>query len=259
MNWPYPRFLAHRGGGTLAPENTLVALDMGWQCGYRAAEVDAALTADEVPVLLHDATLERTTNGRGSLARTTAAALAGLDAGSWLDPQYCDARVPTLAEALQRCRERALWLNIEIKPVPGHEERTGAVVARTVADFWSRTALPSLNGPVATPLPLLSSFSHTALAAARRAAPGLRQGVLFTRVPADWPEVMRSLGAYSLHCDHRYLDARLARAITGAGFGLLCYTVNDGGRAQELLDWGVDAICTDRIDLIAPAEAQPAG
>jgi glycerophosphoryl diester phosphodiesterase len=257
MNWPYPRFLAHRGGGALAPENTLVALDIGWQYGYRAAEVDAALTQDEVPVLLHDATLERTTNGHGSLAHATAAALAGLDAGSWLDPCYCDARVPTLAEALERCRERGLWLNVEIKPVPGHEERTGTVVAHAVAQFWGQTPRPSLNGPLATPLPVLSSFSRVALAAARVAAPGLRQGVLFTRVPADWPEVLRDLGAFSLHCDHRHLDARLARAINDAGFGLLCYTVNDRERATQLLDWGVDAICTDRIDLIEPLDREP--
>jgi glycerophosphoryl diester phosphodiesterase len=258
MNWPYPRYLAHRGGGVLAPENTLVALDTGWQYGYRAAEVDAALTEDEIPVLLHDATLERTTNGSGSLDRATAAALASLDAGSWLDTRFSDARVPTLAEALQRCQERGVWLNIEIKPVPGHEERTGAVVARTVANFWARTPRPSLGGPPETPLPLLSSFSRVALAAARLAAPGLRQGVLFGRVPPDWRDVLRAAGAFSLHCDHRRLDARLARAVTEAGYGLLCYTVNDVRRAQELLDWGVDAICTDRIDRIAPGDPQPA-
>jgi len=210
-----------------------------------------------VPVLMHDATLERTTNGRGSLDRTTAAALAALDAGSWLDPQFCDARVPTLEEALQRCRERGLWLNVEIKPVPGHEERTGELVARAIAEFWARTPRPTLTNALATPLPVLSSFSREALAAARRAAPGLRRGVLFTRVPRDWPDVLQALGAFSLHCDHRHLDAGLARAIGDAGFGLLCYTVNDSARARQLLDWGVDAICTDRIDLLAPVDPEP--
>jgi glycerophosphoryl diester phosphodiesterase len=257
MNWPYPRYLAHRGGGTLAPENTLLALDTGRQHGYRAAEVDAALTQDGVAVLLHDATLDRTTSGRGPLDQASAAQVTALDAGSWLDARFGAARVPTLAAALQRCREQGLWLNVEIKPVPGHEERTGTVVARTIADFWGQGQQPARHGAQATALPVLSSFSGTALAAARRAAPGLRRGALFQRIPSDWPEVLHGLGAFSLHCDHRHLDARLARAVTDAGYGLLCYTVNDAGRAAELFDWGVDAICTDRIDLIAPVESAP--
>jgi len=257
MTWPYPRYVAHRGAGILAPENTLLALDTGWRHGYRAAEVDAALTCDEVPVLLHDATLDRTTNGRGRLDKVCAGDLAGLDAGSWLDARFAAARVPTLADALQRCGELGIWLNVEIKPVPGHEVRTGERVAALIAQYCARAQQPDPHGAQFTPLPLLSSFSLAALAAARRAAPGLRQGVLFTRVPADWREILQRLGAFSLHCEHRHLDAGLARAIRDAGYGLLCYTVNDPARARELLDWGVDAICTDRIDLIAPGPPGP--
>jgi glycerophosphoryl diester phosphodiesterase len=256
MTWPYPRFVAHRGAGVLAPENTLLALETGWQHGYRAAEVDAALTADAVPVLLHDATLDRTTSGSGSLAAIEAAALAQLDAGSWLDARFSAARVPTLQAALQCCRERGIWLNVEIKPVPRFEERTGAVVARTVADFCTPPGGAAGAGETSgIQWPVLSSFSRVALAAARDAAPQLRRGMLFSRIPADWHEVLVSLDAFSLHCDHRHLDARLARAVTDAGYGLLCYTVNDPERARRLLDWGVDAICTDRIDLIPPAAA----
>ncbi|HXY21066.1 MAG TPA: glycerophosphodiester phosphodiesterase family protein, partial [Burkholderiaceae bacterium] len=125
--WPYPRLLAHRGGGTLAPENTLVACDVGFRYGYRAVEVDAVLCADEVPVLLHDASLERTTNGRGSIDSKTAAELALLDAGSWFHPDFAHARIPTLEQALRHCLERGIWLNVEIKPVPGKEVRTGQV------------------------------------------------------------------------------------------------------------------------------------
>ncbi len=252
MNWPYPRCLAHRGGGILAPENTLLALETGWRHGYRAAEVDAALTGDEVAVLLHDATLERTTSGRGRLDRVSAAALADLDAGSWLDSRFAAARVPTLDAALERCRALGIWLNVEIKPVPGHETRTGELVARAVARFHAQRHAPAGEAVQVAALPVLSSFSLASLAAARAAAPDLRRGVLFTRVPADWPDVLHRLGAISLHCDHRHLDARMARAIGDAGYGLLCYTVDDPERVRELFDWGVDAICTDRIDQIAP-------
>jgi glycerophosphoryl diester phosphodiesterase len=160
--------LAHRGGGTLAPENTLVALDVGFAHGYRAAEFDAVLSADEVPVLLHDASLERTTDGAGSVASKTAAELARLDAGSWFDARFADARLPTLLQALQHCWALGIWLNVEIKPVPGREERTGTVVAQTVAAFCAEKR-KSDPAPSKWFSPLLSSFAPEALEAARRA------------------------------------------------------------------------------------------
>jgi glycerophosphoryl diester phosphodiesterase len=243
--------LAHRGGGTLAPENTLVALDVGFAHGYRAAEFDAVLSADEVPVLLHDASLERTTDGAGSVASKTAAELARLDAGSWFDARFADARLPTLLQALQHCWALGIWLNVEIKPVPGREERTGTVVAQTVAAFCAEKR-KSDPAPSKWFSPLLSSFAPEALEAARRAAPGLRRGLLFGRVPRDWKSSLRALDAFSLHCDHRSLTPAVAQAIRQSGSGLLCYTVNDPARARQLLDWGVDALCTDRIDLIRP-------
>jgi len=246
--WPYPRLLAHRGGGTLAPENTLVACEVGSRHGYRAAEVDAVLCADEVPVLLHDASLERTTNGHGSVEARTAGELASLDAGSWFHPDFANARIPTLLQALRHCTERGIWLNVEIKPLAGREVRTGTVVAEVVASFWADA------GPANLAAPLLSSFSRPALEAARRSAPQLARGLLFSSVTADWREALRALSCVSLHCDHRRLTRAQAQQITAAGYGLLCYTVNDRQRAKTLWSWGVDAICTDRIDLIGAGD-----
>jgi glycerophosphoryl diester phosphodiesterase len=247
-SWPYPRLVAHRGGGTLAPENTLEAFDAGLRYGYRAAELDAVLAADDVPVLMHDPGLERTTDGSGCVAARTAAELARLDAGSWFGPQFAHARVPTLWQTLRHCRERGIWLNIEIKPVAGADERTGRIVARIVADFCDGA------GGAGWAAPLLSSFSAAALVAARAAAPELRRGLLVGPIAPDTGERARGLGCYSVHCDHRSLDAEQVRRIKDLGYGVLCYTVNDPGRARELLAWGVDAICTDRIDRLDPAE-----
>jgi len=246
--WPYPRLLAHRGGGTLAPENTLLACDVGFRYGYRAVEVDAVLSSDEVPVLLHDADLQRTTNGHGSVNSKTAAQLAALDAGSWFHPDYAHARIPTLEQALQHCLERGIWLNVEIKPVPGQEARTGRLVAQTIARVWA--CLPATN----LAAPLLSSFSPLALEAAREAAPQLARGLLFSTIAADWRNTLQRLACVSLHCDHRRLTSRLAQQIAAEGYGLLCYTVNDPRRARIIWSWGVDAICTDRIDRIGPAD-----
>lgn len=250
--WTFPRHIAHRGGGTLAPENTLAAFEAGYALGYRAAELDAVLSADEVPVLLHDETLDRTTDGKGPVARQAAAELARLDAGAWFGAAFAGERLPTLLQVLERSWERGIWLNIEIKPSPGREARTGTVVAQTVQAFFEvrRSIDPARAGRLA---PLLSSFAPEALEAARAAAPGLRRGLLVGAVPSDWQAALRRLDAFSLHCDHRRLARPQAHAIRAAGAGLMCYTVNDPGRMRELFEWGVDAACTDRIDLIAPA------
>jgi len=69
-------------------------------------------------------------------------------------------------------------------------------------------------------------------------------------VPPDWQARLEALDCVSLHCQHDLLDAQLARRIKAAGYGLMCYTVNDPARARELFSWGVDALCTDRYDLI---------
>lgn len=254
--WNHPRSLAHRGGGTLAPENTLAAFDAGYAHGYRAAEIDAVLTADEVPVLLHDATLERTTDGAGSIGDITLERLAVLDAGRWFGPQFAGTRVPTLEAALERCWELGIWLNVEIKPVRGREELTGAVVARTIARFCGHKRLED-PATAAWFSPLLSSFVPESLEAARQAAPELKRGLLFGRLPAGWEKPWRALDAVSVHCDHRFLTRPKAQAIRRRGAALLCYTVDDPRRERELREWGVDAVCTDRIDRIPPFEAGP--
>ncbi len=98
--------------------------------------------------------------------------------------------------------------------------------------------------------PLLSSFSREALLAARAAAPGLALACLFDVIPADWRARLAEVGALALHTNHLHLTPQLAAAVKEAGIGLFCYTVNEPARAREILAWGVDAFCTDRIDLI---------
>jgi glycerophosphoryl diester phosphodiesterase len=244
--WPWPRIVAHRGGGSLAPENTLAAIRAAIECGVHAVEFDATLAADE-PVLMHDPTLERTAGRATAVAALRAAELAQIDVGSLHSPRYAGEGIPSLMQALQLCRQDEIWANVEIKPAGGSEALTGAAVARVVAQVYAdRLQQPA----VAAELPLLSSFSADALVAARSRAAELPRGLLVEAVPADWHEMLDALGAVSLHVDHRRLTEAAARRVIDAGFGLFCYTVNDVARMRELLDWGVDAICTDRIDLI---------
>ncbi|KVC49810.1 glycerophosphoryl diester phosphodiesterase [Burkholderia ubonensis] len=242
-DWPYPRVVAHRGGGTLAPENTLAALDEGARSGHAMVEFDAKLSADDVTFLLHDDTVDRTSDGHGQAARMRYAELAALDAGAWFDARFAGERMPTFEAAAARCVALGLMANVEIKPCPGRERETGQRVAADAAAYWRDAAVP----------PLLSSFSFEALQQARETAPELPRGMLYEAVPDDWyAQVVDVLGCVSLHADHTRLDEPLVRAIKAAGLRILVYTVNDPERARELVRWGVDAVCTDRIDLIGP-------
>ena len=240
--WPYPRIIAHRGGGALAPENTLAGLRKARMLGFSAVEFDVMLAADAMPVVIHDETLERTTDGRGSVAGTPYSALARLDAGTAFGPEFRGERIPTFGQAGKLCIELGLWANVEIKPAQGHERETGKVVASLARELWRGAA----------PLPLLSSFRPAALEAARDAAPQLPLGFLTDRVEPGWALAMQRLGCVSLHCNHRHLDAELAREIRDAGYWLLAWTVDDAAQARELFSWGVDAVFTNRLDLIGP-------
>jgi len=252
--WPYPRVLAHRGGGALAPENTIAAIDVGREFGYRAIEFDTRLARHDVPVVIHDETLERTTDGAGPVAARTAAELAQLDAGRWRAPRFAGTSVPTLDAVLGHCRGHDVWPNIEIKQVTGHEAHVGKVVAGAVAARYRDVVRKHGDRAehVDPRAPLLSSFSRAALIGARRGAPDLPRGYLVDDVPALWRQELGALGCVSLHTDHALLTRAQAQAVKDAGYWLFCFTVNDPARAREILGWGVDAFCTDRIDLIGP-------
>ncbi|MGV2292142.1 glycerophosphodiester phosphodiesterase [Trinickia sp. YCB016] len=238
--WPYPRVVAHRGGGTLAPENTLAAIETGARLGLKMIEFDAKLSADNIVFLLHDDTVNRTSNGRGAAAKLRYDEIVTLDAGSWRDARFAGERMPTLEQVAARCEALGLAANVEIKPCARRDVQTGRLVAEEAARRWSSSTVP----------PLLSSFSYDALAAARDAAPALPRGLLFDGVPADWRAQTEALECVSLHANHRELNERLVAQIKAAGLSILAYTVNDPERARLLGEWGVDSICTDRIDLI---------
>ena len=246
--WPYPKVLAHRGGGTLAPENTLAGLRRGMEAGYRAIEFDVMLARDGVPVVLHDPFLGRTVPGSGHVYDYDAHELAALDAGGWFARAFEGEPVPLFVEFAQFCKAHGVWMNIEIKPAPGYEIATGGTVARIAAALFADAIAAGDSARV----PLLSSFSHLALEAAREVAPQLPRACLMSELAPDWERRAREVEAVAIHTNHRHLTPQQAAAVKTAGFGLFCYTVNEPARARALLGWGVDAFCTDRIDLIGP-------
>ncbi|MBA4214902.1 MAG: glycerophosphodiester phosphodiesterase [Polaromonas sp.] len=241
--WPYPRWIAHRGAGKLAPENTLSAFRLGAAHGYRMAECDAKLSADGVVFLLHDDTLDRTTNGHGLGGDQPWSALSQLDAGHWHSRAYAGEPLATLESVARHCQANACWLNIEIKPTPGLEAQTGRAVAAAALRLWQdQPGWP----------PLLTSFQSEALQAAKVAAPELPRGLLLDTLWSGWLEVARSLECVAVLCNHALWDEALVATARGAGLRMLAYTVNDDWAARRLLDLGLDGIITDRVDLFAP-------
>ena len=241
--WPYPRWVAHRGAGKLAPENTLAAFKLGASYGYRMFECDVKLSSDGVPFLLHDDTLDRTTNGQGVAGLQTWQALQKLDAGSWHSVACSGEPIPSLDTIAAYCITNDFDLNIEIKPTLGTEELTGKVVAQHAARLWQNAGRK----------PLLTSFQPDALQAAMDAAPDLPRGLLLHELWTGWLETGLMLGCVAVICHHKLWDTSSVTQAKSAGFKLLSYTVNDEAGAQRLLDLGTDGIITDSVDVFKPS------
>lgn len=240
--WPYPRWIAHRGAGKLAPENTLAAFKLGASHGYRMFECDVKLSADDVLFLLHDATLERTSNGHGDAGSLTWQALSRLDAGSWHSATFAGEPLPDLATIARYCLGNNYFLNIEIKPTPGLEALTGSAVANSAAALWKDAKTP----------PLLTSFQTASLQAAKLAQPQLPRGLLLDKLTPDWLKTAQALGCVAVIFNYRLWDENTVQLARQAGLRTLSYTVNDEVSAQKLLELGTDGIITDRVDLFNP-------
>ena len=240
-SWPYPRLFAHRGGGSLAPENTLAAVRLGQSLGYAAHEFDVKLSKDGVAMLLHDDTLERTSTGKGRAADFTWKELLAFDAGSWHSEAFRGERLASFEDVARALIERGHLANVEIKPSKGLERETGTAVARAAAKLWAGAKVP----------PLLSSFSFDALMAARQAAPQLPRGWLIGEFgEADWAR-LETLGAVSLHTNYKKFEVEDVKRLHDRGYRVMLYTVNEPDVAARLFDAGVDGIFTDNLKVLA--------
>lgn len=248
--WPYPLWIAHRGAGKLAPENTLAAFRLGASHGYRAFECDVKLSADGVPFLLHDATLQRTTNGHGTAGERAWSELSRLDAGGWHSRSYAGEPIPSFEALARWCLRNGHALDIEIKPTPGQELETGRVVGRETRRLWAAT-----DRTGAAPPPLFTSFRPESLQGARQTAPEVRRGLLLDTLWDGWFDVATSLDCAACVTNYNLMDGALIDRLHGAGLRALVYTVNDPAEAQRLVGLGIDGIVTDAVDRFAPGPA----
>jgi glycerophosphoryl diester phosphodiesterase len=233
-----PRIIGHRGAARRAPENTLVGFRIAKELGVGWVEFDVRLSADGRCILLHDDTIDRTTDGSGTAAAMTLDELSAFDAGAWFDPRFAGEAIPTLEEAIDLLAELDLGANVEIKPHPGMAAETAEAVCRILAASW----------PDSLPAPLISSFAPEALETAYRVAPDFARGILTSRIKSDWRDQAEAIKASTINCDHTHLSAARAREVRAAGYPLLAYTVNHAGRAEELFGWGVSAVFSDVPD-----------
>jgi glycerophosphoryl diester phosphodiesterase len=243
--WPLPLWIAHRGAGKLAPENTLAAFRLGASHGYRAFECDVKLSRDGVPFLLHDATLERTTDATGTAGERPWAELSRLDAGGWHSRAHAGEPMPSLDAVARYVQRNGFALNVEIKPTPGEERATGLAVGAACVQLWHGQTSPLL----------FSSFRPEALQGARETAPALPRALLVDTLWEGWFAMACSLDCVAVVSNHKLMDAELIAQLHGAGLRALCYTVNDVADAQRLVGLGIDGLITDAVDRFSPGNA----
>jgi glycerophosphoryl diester phosphodiesterase len=242
QDWQLPLWIAHRGAGKLAPENTLAAFRVGAAQGYRAFECDVKLSQDGVPFLMHDDTLDRTTSGKGVAGDLPWRELSQLDAGAWHSAPFAGEPPPSLRAILNYVQGNRFALNLEIKPTTGLELLTGQRVGEACARQW-----PAPAGAL-----LFSSFKPDALLGAKQTAPDTPRALLLDKLWPGWWDVAQTLGCVAVVTNYKLMDAALVGRLHAAQIKALCYTVNDAAEVQRLTGLGIDGIITDAVDRFSP-------
>lgn len=224
--------IAHRGASAYTPENTLPAFEQALELGVDMIELDVHMSRDGELVVIHDATLERTTNGRGRIREKDLYQLKALDAGSWFSPLFSGIKIPTLREVLDLAKGK-VQLDIEVKR-RGIEER----VVNLLRDY-------SFFDQV-----LITSFDHKALLRIKKLEPSIRTGALLAMRPKDMVATARRAKSDILCIEHSLMREGDIKACHREGVSLYLWTVNDPRRMEHLIDLGVDGIITDYPDVL---------
>ena len=238
-----PWVVAHRGDSRFCPENTMSAFRSAMEKGAEMIECDIHLSRDRVPVVIHDSSLDRTTNGSGNIVERDFKELSQLDCGSWFSDQFSGETLPKLEQLLEEASGKIL-LNLEIKSkAVESEERTDGVESQ-VCEMVHAFGLEEQV--------LVSSFHHPCLNRVRKHKYSLLVAPLLER-PASFAELKKlnqTCDSFSIHTDEKHVDQQLLREMQESGIPLLCYTVNDPVRMKELSDWGLTGIISDDPGLL---------
>src|SRR3990167_84585 len=236
-----PQLIAHRGASLRAPENTLAALYEAKVLGATWVEFDVRLTRDGKAIILHDDTLERTTNGQGVVADLDFSEITDLDAGSWFNSEFRGEPVPTFTQYLQCAIELNLGVNIELKGTA----KQAPLLAQCVITELNRYWLDHL------PPPLISSSTEACLFTLKQYRSPYLQGYIMREGSEQWRKILQTLACTSLHVEYHALTPERAKIVKATGKKLLAYTIDDVPTAQTLFHMGVDAIFSNDPKLMS--------
>ena len=235
-----PKVIGHRGAAGYAPENTLEGIHTAADMGLDWVELDVKLTRDQVPIIFHDDTLDRTTNGSGPVAQIDYADLKSLEAGSWFGDSFSGIKIPTLEEAIDVLLEHNMGLNLEIKPCPGCEKETAEVALDLLSQIWDD------HDKI-----LISSFQHVSLETAMEMAEDWPRGILLPEEwPENWAELVEYLKVSTINLNGNKVNRNQIEDAVDMELPVLAYTINDPLKARELQSWGVDGFFSDEPDII---------
>ena len=235
--------IAHRGTKNLAPENTFSAFQAALDHGINWIETDVDIMGDGTPIIMHDTSLDRTTNHPGLYYDLAASDLASIDAGSWFSPDFAGEKIPTLSGLVQFMNERELNANIEIKSNEQGKKQTLQLIDNVIAELENLDPARKV---------IVSSFNHVLLSVFKQRAPKLPVGCLYETVALydDWKSILELVGADYIHPEDSYLTRERVDAFHAAGFGVNVWTVDDPGRANQLANWGVDGVISNCPQLL---------
>lgn len=223
--------IAHRGARRTHPENTMAAFEAAASLGADGIEFDVQLARDGTPVVMHDETVDRTTDGTGRVDELTAIELARLDAGGWLGQEFAGEGVPFLLEVLEWARGNALTLHVELKDGP---TMSGDGLAGAVVSALERTGMAERA--------VLSSYHHRRLVEAQAQRPDVRTAVLYDFGLHEPWDYVRSLGATGIHCRWDWVDESLVGSARARGIDVRAFGAEDESALWTVLQSGAGVI-----------------
>ena len=229
---------AHRGFAARAPENTMAAFRQAAEFGCLWIETDVQLSADGVPVLIHDETVNRTTNGSGKVTDLTLRELRALDAGLWAGEVYRGEKIPLLTDLLVLAEESGLHLNLELKTELTDSDHAIAQLCEATAAVLEMQNFPAERI-------LFSGFDTRTLRHMHKRMPHIRRGQLWEKIPPQPLTLLQEIDAFSVHCDWLFLREDTAKSLRKAGYQVFCYTPNYPELVAHYADWGVGMLITD--------------
>lgn len=231
--------IAHRGASAVTPENTLAAVEKAAELGARWVETDVRITADGGLVIIHDETLDRTTNGTGHVAHTAQSDILALDAGSWFGPDFTGERVPTLRAFLESVLDCGVNLQLELKENSGREEALVAAVIAQLQATW----------PLGDRGLFLSSFSERCMRLCADSLPDVPRAIATEFVPDNVAQRLQESRCQAIHFQAACVTEARAAEMRAAGIEFAVATVNDPGAAKAFVDMGATSVLSDHADL----------